>query len=241
MGASGLGQSLRAVANRSAKRLIDLVVAGTLCLLLLPVIAVLALAIRLDSPGGAFYRCARVGRGGREFRMLKFRKMRDDALGGALTSPDDDRFTRLGRLLAATKLDEIPQLWNVLRGEMSLVGPRPEDRGFVKLQAEAYEEILCAKPGVTGLSQLAFARESEILDPNDRFGHYVNHLLPQKAAMDRLYVARGSFLLDLRILFWTAIAVLLRREVAVHRATGRLGLRRPRTQLDTVPERVFSS
>jgi lipopolysaccharide/colanic/teichoic acid biosynthesis glycosyltransferase len=240
MGATGLGRSLRGAANRSAKRLLDVVVAGTLLVLLAPLIAVVALAIRLDSPGSAFYRCARIGRGGREFGMLKFRKMRDDARGGALTSPDDDRFTRLGRLLAATKLDEIPQLWNVVKGEMSLVGPRPEDRSFVELQEEAYEEILRARPGVTGLSQLAFARESEILDPNDRFGHYVNRLLPQKAAMDRLYVARGSVLLDLRILFWTAMAVLVRRDVAVHRETGRLSLRRPRTQIDAVPERVLS-
>jgi lipopolysaccharide/colanic/teichoic acid biosynthesis glycosyltransferase len=232
---------MRSYAAAAFKRCLDVAVAAVLLLLLLPLIAVVALAIRLDSPGGAFYRCRRVGRGGCEFGMLKFRKMRRDAQGGALTSPDDDRFTRLGRLLAATKLDEIPQLWNVLRGEMSLVGPRPEDPSFVELEADAYGAILRVKPGITGLSQLAFARESEILDPNDRLRHYVTRLLPQKLAMDSLYVDRWGNGLDIRILYWTAVAVLVRRDVAVHRETGRLTMRRPRVRMEPVGEQVLSS
>jgi lipopolysaccharide/colanic/teichoic acid biosynthesis glycosyltransferase len=152
--------------------------------------------------------------------------MHADAAGGALTSPDDARFTRIGALLARTKLDELPQLWNVLKGEMSLVGPRPEDPSFVALRAEDYAEILRVKPGVTGLSQLAFARESEILDDENRYEHYVERVFPQKIAIDRLYVLRRSFTYDFRILVWTAIAILLRREVAVHRQTGRLNQRR---------------
>jgi len=223
--------------GRFAKRGMDAVVASMLLLVLLPLIAVVAVAIRLDSRGPAFFRCRRVGYGGREFGMLKFRKMVHDAGGGALTAPEDDRFTRFGRVLAKTKLDEIPQLWNVVKGEMSLVGPRPEDAGFVELCADEYRHILRVRPGITGLSQLAFARESEILDPNDRHGHYVKKLLPAKARMDCLYVSRRSLGMDLKILFWTAAAVLLRLDVAVHRQSGRLTRRRERIAFEGQPAR----
>lgn len=211
-----------------AKRGLDVVAASMLLVLLSPLIALVAVAIRLDSRGPAFFRCRRVGYGGRQFGMLKFRKMVHDARGGALTAPEDDRFTRFGRVLAKTKLDEIPQLWNVLKGDMSLVGPRPEDAGFVELRAQEYRQILRVRPGVTGLSQLAFARESEILDPNDRRGHYVSKLLPAKTRIDCLYVSRRTIGMDLKILLWTAAAVLLRLEVAVHRQSGRLTRRRAR-------------
>jgi lipopolysaccharide/colanic/teichoic acid biosynthesis glycosyltransferase len=221
-----------AVLSRPTKRLLDVLVAATLLLVLLPLIVAVAVAIRLDSPGPAFFRCRRVGFRGRDFGMLKFRKMRDDANGAALTAPQDDRFTRLGRLLAKTKLDEVPQLWNVLKGEMSLVGPRPEDPSFVALCPEDYRHILEVRPGITGLSQLAFARESEILDPDDRQGHYVSKLLPAKARMDRLYASRRSLGMDIKILLWTAAAVLLRLEVAVHRQSGRLTRRRQRLALE---------
>jgi lipopolysaccharide/colanic/teichoic acid biosynthesis glycosyltransferase len=215
-------------ADPTVKRGLDVAVAGVLLLLLAPLVLALAVAIKLDSPGEVFYRCRRVGRDGREFGMMKFRKMRNDATGVKLTAADDARFTRIGRFLASSKLDEIPQLWNVLRGTMSLVGPRPEDPAFVAEQRVAYRTILTVRPGVTGLTQLAFARESEILDPDDRVAHYVTRLLPQKAKLDCLYVARRTVWMDLRILLWTTVAVLLRREVAVHRQTGRLNVRAPR-------------
>ena len=167
--------------------------------------------------------------------MLKFRKMRDDVPGPPLTLDHDERLTRVGRFLAATKCDEIPQLWNVLRGEMSLVGPRPEDPDFVAHGAGDYERILDVKPGITGLAQLAFAHESRILDPNAPVEDYLERLLPQKMALDLFYASRRSVLLDLRILAWTAIAVLFGREVAVDRATGRLSLRRRPARADAVP------
>jgi lipopolysaccharide/colanic/teichoic acid biosynthesis glycosyltransferase len=158
--------------------------------------------------------------------MLKFRKMRDGAPGAAVTLSTDDRFTSVGRVLARTKLDELPQLWNVLKGEMTLVGPRPEDPQFVALHSEDYASILTVKPGVTGFCQLAFAKEGDILDPADRIRDYVGRLLPQKVALDLLYVTRRSLLLDLGILAWTSVAVLARRDIAVNRSTGTLGLRR---------------
>jgi lipopolysaccharide/colanic/teichoic acid biosynthesis glycosyltransferase len=160
--------------------------------------------------------------------MLKFRKMHDGASGPALVVPEDERFTRIGAFLARTKLDELPQLWNVLKGEMSLVGPRPEDPHFVELHRKPYEEILAVRPGITGLSQLAFARESEVLDPDDRERHYTERILPQKIRMDRFYATNRSLGMDLRVLWWTARAVVARRDVAVHRETGRLSIRAPR-------------
>jgi lipopolysaccharide/colanic/teichoic acid biosynthesis glycosyltransferase len=211
------------------KRALDVVVAAAALLVLAPLFIVLAAAIKLESPGSVFYRCRRVGRGGRELLMLKFRKMHAGARGPALVQTEDERFTRLGPFLARTKLDELPQLWNVLKGEMSLVGPRPEDPSFVERHRETYDEILVVRPGITGLSQLAFARESEILDPGDRVGHYVSRILPQKMAMDRLYAVRRSLSMDLKILWWTVCAVVARLEVAVHRDTGCLNRRTPRT------------
>jgi lipopolysaccharide/colanic/teichoic acid biosynthesis glycosyltransferase len=212
------------VAGRVAKRALDVVVATALLLVLAPALVVVAAAVKLDSRGPTFFRCRRVGRGGRQFGMLKFRKMVDGASGAALTAADDERFTSIGRFLARTKLDELPQLWNVLRGDMSLVGPRPEDPRYVRLEPR-YEQILVLRPGITGLSQLAFARECDVLDVEDAESHYVGRILPSKAAMDALYVARSSFLLDLRILAWTAVAM-FGVDVAVNRETARLSVRR---------------
>jgi lipopolysaccharide/colanic/teichoic acid biosynthesis glycosyltransferase len=220
------------------KRGLDVLVAAALLLVLTPVILIVALTVKLESSGPGFYRCRRVGRGGREFGMLKFRKMHDGARGPALASWDDDRFTRLGPFLARTKLDELPQLWNVLRGQMSLVGPRPEDAGFVELYPADFAVIHSVSPGITGLSQLAFARESDILDPTDRVSHYVKQILPQKMELDQLYASRHTFAMDLGILGWTVLAVIMRREVAVHRQTGSLSLRAPRAaegQSEAVP------
>jgi lipopolysaccharide/colanic/teichoic acid biosynthesis glycosyltransferase len=158
--------------------------------------------------------------------MLKFRKMHHNASGAPLTMSGDARFTRIGRLLARTKIDELPQLWHVLRGEMSLIGPRPEDPGFVAERPDDYDEILQVRPGITGLSQIAFAEESEILCKVDPLEHYRSAIFPQKIRLDRMYAACPSVRMDLKILFWTAAAVLLRRQVAVHRETGRMNLRR---------------
>jgi lipopolysaccharide/colanic/teichoic acid biosynthesis glycosyltransferase len=221
------------------KRCFDAVTAALLLVLFAPLIVVVACAIKFDSPGPVFFRCVRVGRLGRDLQVLKFRKMRHDAAGPTLTSPDDVRLTRIGRWLAKSKLDEVPQLWNVLRGQMSLVGPRPEDRTFVTLKAEEYRKILTVRPGITGLSQLAFARETEILDPDDRANDYITRIFPQKIALDVLYVDGRSPITDARILGWTAAAVLFRREVAVDRATGKLRLRRrPLAVSGTVPVAV---
>jgi lipopolysaccharide/colanic/teichoic acid biosynthesis glycosyltransferase len=222
---AGARAALR-VYGSPTKRLLDLVIATLLLAALTPLIVVLAILIKVDSKGPVLYRCRRVGLEGREFAMLKLRKMHCDAAGLSLTSAHDERFTRFGSFLARTKLDELPQLWNVIGGTMSLVGPRPEDPGFVALHPQRYAEILRAKPGITGLSQLAFAKEGRLLEGPDRTKRYVEHLLPQKIAIDQLYVACRSMRMDLRILAWTLVTVVFGTEVAVDRRSGRLSRRR---------------
>jgi lipopolysaccharide/colanic/teichoic acid biosynthesis glycosyltransferase len=216
------GEVLRGAAIRS----LDVVVAASLLVVLLPLIVMTLIAVRVESAGPAWFRCDRVGYRGRPLRMLKFRKMRRDAHGLSLTTEEDLRLTRIGGLLSRLKIDEIPQLFHVLRGEMSLVGPRPEVAEFVSLHAEDYAEILAVRPGITGLSQIAFADERRILDPDDPVTHYVSRILPQKVALDRMYANRRSFSFNLCILFWTAATVLVRRQVAVHRDSGKMNLRR---------------
>jgi lipopolysaccharide/colanic/teichoic acid biosynthesis glycosyltransferase len=214
-------------AARAAKRAFDVVVAAGLLALLLPIIGAIALLVRADSSGPAFFRCERVGYRGRTLRMLKFRKMVVDATGGPLTVADDERFTRIGRWLTKYKLDELPQLWHVLAGEMSLVGPRPESPEFVaRYVTDYYERILTVRPGIFGLSQIAFARENAILDVNDPIADYVERILPQKVALDRMYADCATPWHDINVLFWSAVTVVLRWPVAVHRGSARMRIRR---------------
>jgi lipopolysaccharide/colanic/teichoic acid biosynthesis glycosyltransferase len=222
----GLPQPARSAVGSVLKRTLDAVVSAVVLVLLAPLIVLIAIAIKADSRGPVFYRCRRVGYRGHDFEMLKFRKMVHDASGPALTAASDPRFTSMGRLLARTKVDELPQLWNVLKGQMSLVGPRPEDPAFVALHRTEYERITGVRPGITGPCQLAFAKESEILDGRDGVDFYVRRLLPQKVAIDVSYATRPSLALDLRILVWTIFAVISRADVAVHRETLAVSRRR---------------
>jgi lipopolysaccharide/colanic/teichoic acid biosynthesis glycosyltransferase len=212
--------------RRLVKRAFDIAVSALALVLTLPLFALIALAIVIESPGPVFYRAERVGRGHRLMRMLKFRKMRLAASGIKLTMGNDPRLTRVGTFLTRSKLDELPQLINVLRGEMSLIGPRPEDPAFVAQRRGDFGEILLVRPGITGYSQIAFAEESRILLDHDPVSHYLGRILPAKCALDRMYVRSVGLRTDMRILFWTAIAVALRRQVAVHRETGSMNLRR---------------
>ena len=229
-------RSLARAFDTSAKRSLDVLVAAALLCVLSPLILVVLVAIALESRGSLFYRARRVGYRGREFPMLKFRKMKSSANGLPLTLSDDDRFTRIGRFLAASKLDELPQLWNVVKGQMSLVGPRPEDPCFVAVVPDDYEVVTRVRPGITGLTQLAFARESEILETTNCVDYYVSKLLHQKVQLDRLYVETRTLAMDLRILFWTGAAVVLRRPVAVNRASGHMNVRRrPKPTPESAP------
>lgn len=197
--ASPLQERVRAAAPADswARRAFDLTVA----LICLPAIVIvgglIALAIYIDSPGPVIFRSRRVGRGGQSFEMLKFRKMRMDADGAPVTVSDDERFTPIGRFLAATRLDELPQIWNVFRGEMRLVGPRPEIDLFVNQFDSQYAEILTCTPGITGPSQLRFFDESKLLAAGeDPAATYREQVLPEKLLIDLDYVRRPSLARD---------------------------------------------
>jgi lipopolysaccharide/colanic/teichoic acid biosynthesis glycosyltransferase len=227
--------------RRAIKRVADIVI-SLACLLAVAVLfVVIAVCIKLESPGPIFHRVRRVGHRGQPLLMLKFRKMHEGASGSPLTAHRDPRLTRVGELLARTHLDELPQLWDVLRGRMSLVGPRPEDPSFVSLYAEHYTQILHVRPGLTGLSQLAFAEERTILDPADIVGDYVGRILPQKVGLDNLYSRAYGLRMDLAVLGWTIVALVLDRPVAVHRSTGDLTLRRRRVPPREGPASAGSS
>ncbi|HEY9422885.1 MAG TPA: TIGR03013 family XrtA/PEP-CTERM system glycosyltransferase [Thermoanaerobaculia bacterium] len=187
-----------------AKRLLDLVAASVGLLLALPIMLLVALAVRLDSPGPVFFRQDRVGRGGREFTLWKFRSMRNDAeKGGARWAVQGDpRVTRVGRFIRKTRLDELPQLWNVLVGNMSLVGPRPERRMFVdqlKEQCPWYEQRLVVRPGLTGWAQIKAPYASTFEESIE------------KLKFDLYYIKNLSIFLDISILLSTARIVLLGR------------------------------
>jgi lipopolysaccharide/colanic/teichoic acid biosynthesis glycosyltransferase len=208
-----------------AARVFDLVCLALLVPATIPIAAMLALAIKLDSPGPVLYRSRRIGRGGTPFDMLKFRKMRGGSTGPLLTSSKDERFTPIGRFLMLTKLDELPQIWNVARGDMRLVGPRPEVPEFVAHYQDSYDEILSIPPGITGVSQLIYASESRTLDGvADPVGHYENELLPTKIKLDIGYVRHRSMGRDLALLARTA--VLPARRLAATARIMSLALRR---------------
>lgn len=184
------------------KRLIDVLVAGIGLVLTSPILVVVGVLVRLESRGGALFRQARVGLHGREFEILKFRSMRVEIDGPAVTSALDPRITRLGEFLRSTKLDELPQLLNVLRGDMSLVGPRPEVPRYVAhWPKEARDVVLSVRPGITDPASVKFRREAELLakapDPEQ---YYIDVLIPQKLALYVEYVRTRSSLGDLRIL-----------------------------------------
>ena len=180
----------------AAKRLFDAAIAGVALILAAPLFLAIAVLIKLDSPGPVFFRQARVGRHQRRFLMWKFRKMYDKlpTQGPSLTRRYDMRLTRVGRILERTKLDELPQLFNVLVGDMSVVGPRPEVPKFVQERSEHWDKVLSVKPGLVGPCQLRFRNESELFPAGcaDLEAYYAEHILPRKLAVDAAYASRYS-------------------------------------------------
>jgi lipopolysaccharide/colanic/teichoic acid biosynthesis glycosyltransferase len=192
-----------------ALRAFDLAV----CLLVLPIVlvvgAITALLIYVDSPGSVFYRSIRVGQGGHTFKMLKFRKMRRHARGGPLTIGDDERFTPIGNFLSLTKLDELPQLWNVVCGDMHLVGPRPEVPEFVARYPHEYNQILSVLPGITGPAAIEYASESHLLAVQDNpMRYYEEKIMPRKLQIDLQYIHARTITSDIALLARTALVPL---------------------------------
>lgn len=199
-----------------AKRVFDIVCSGAALLLLFPVFVIVAIIIRLDSPGPVFFRQVRIGRGGEPFRIHKFRTMRAEQPGGApqITIGADPRITRVGHFLRKSKADEMAQLIDVFIGKMSFVGPRPE----VPLYVEYYPEevrskVLSVRPGITDRSSLLFIDEAKLLagvsDPEE---YYVREILPAKLRYHESYVDQRSLWLDIKIIFATLLSVFRRQD-----------------------------
>jgi lipopolysaccharide/colanic/teichoic acid biosynthesis glycosyltransferase len=178
--------------DAAAKRAFDITASLLMLIALVPLVLIVALLVRLDSPGPAFFRVRRIGRDGRDLMMLKFRKMHDNAAGIALTTHGDDRLTRIGKFLARSKLDELPQLWHVLRGEMSLVGPRPLPIRDYRLLEDWHRKRYLVLPGMTGLWQIAGRSDLEFDD---------------LVRLDFYYLENWSIWLDISILLRTIPAV----------------------------------
>jgi lipopolysaccharide/colanic/teichoic acid biosynthesis glycosyltransferase len=193
------------------KRALDLVLGAIALVAATPLLAVIRLAMLISGDRGPFlFRAKRVGERGATISVLKIRTMASGAGGAAITSRDDDRVTPIGQLLRRYKLDELPQLWNVLKGDMALVGPRPEDPTYVDLTDPLHKKVFLARPGITGLAQLAFRHEAEMLEGPDADRRYREQILPAKLKLDSDYLDRRSVRLDLEILGRTAASILAR-------------------------------
>lgn len=200
--------------NTMGKRIFDVVVAGLGLLLLSPLLAIVALLVKFDSAGPVLYRGTRAGKGGTPFHIYKFRTMFADAAqrGAGITYNDDPRVTRMGRLLRLAKVDELPQLINVVRGDMSLVGPRPEDPRYLKYYTPAQCALLDVLPGITSPASITFRHEESLLRGAGWERTYTETVLPHKLELELAYLQRRTFWSDMDILLKTALAVFDRGE-----------------------------
>ena len=200
-------------AGSRRKRCFDVMVATALLIPVAPLIPLIILLVKLDSSGPALHVNHRAGLGGRDFRMYKFRTMKTERSGSnvGLTRAGDSRVTRVGRFLRKWKLDEIPQLWNVINGDMSIVGPRPHLRRLLGHSREL-RQFLAIRPGVTGAATVYFRHEEDILPKKIREeeleGYYIQSILPKKMQLDIDYAARATFRSDMTLLFSTLVEVL---------------------------------
>ena len=203
--------------NPLAKRTYDLVFAALGLIILSPLLLLIAIIVKLSDRGPVLFLQRRIGQYGRPFRIWKFRTMIVDAEkhGLSVTKAGDHRVTLVGRVLRKTKLDELPQLWNVLRGEMSFVGPRPEVPRYVERYTPEQQQVLSLKPGITDLATLEFRREEELLrnvaDP-EKF--YVEYCLPKKIELNLDYNQRANLWHDTRIILFSLIPLGSQRIVA---------------------------
>jgi lipopolysaccharide/colanic/teichoic acid biosynthesis glycosyltransferase len=196
------------------KRMLDIAVAGVGLLLLAPLFGAVALMIKLDSPGAVFFKQMRIGKGFRPFWIYKFRTMSENAPGGLpLTIGADPRITRLGNFLRQSKIDELPQLINILKGEMTLVGPRPEVPRYVKAFHHDYQEILAVRPGLTDLASLKYRDEARLLGQSGQpEEEYLQRVLPDKICLAKEYIRRSSLLFDLNLIVKTVLKLIFPRS-----------------------------
>lgn len=188
------------------KRAFDILVSWFGLVVLFPFFIVIAIMIKIDSKGSVFFRQERIGRGGKPFRIFKFRTMITDAeaQGLQLTVGADSRVTKVGQFLRKTKIDELPQLLNVLIGQMSFVGPRPEVRRYVELYSEYQRNILRIRPGITEEASIVYRNENEVLaNSSEPEQTYINEIMPEKIALNMNYMINMSLWYDLKLIFKT--------------------------------------
>jgi lipopolysaccharide/colanic/teichoic acid biosynthesis glycosyltransferase len=194
------------------KRVIDVLVASVSLLILSPIFALVAILVKLDSPGPVFFLQERVGKDFKKFKIIKFRTMVTDAHknGNTITKKSDKRITAVGRFLRKFKIDEMPQIINVLKGDMSVVGPRSDVEKYVKMFEEDFREILKVRPGMAGYVIIRFRNEEEILEKYENLEEgYIKEVLPRKIALDKEYVKNISFWNDVKIFILTFLKVVI--------------------------------
>jgi lipopolysaccharide/colanic/teichoic acid biosynthesis glycosyltransferase len=192
------------------KRFFDILTSLIAFILLSPLFLIITVIIKLTSQGPVFYKGKRVGRGGEIFLMHKFRSMvtNADKIGSDLTKYGDNRITGIGKFLRKTKIDELPNLIDVIKGDMSIVGPRPESPSYTQYYDERQKKALQVRPGVTGLAQLQNRREElKLKDQPDPDAYYIHELMPKKLEIDIYYVENRNFLLDLKIILKTFLPI----------------------------------
>lgn len=211
---AGARQPYRIVTPPSAaamacKRAFDILCSFLGLTVLSPVLLVVSVLVAVTSPGGVFFRQERIGKDGRPFRIFKFRSMRKDNAGLKITTGNDSRITPVGRFLRKSKIDELPQLINVLVGDMSFVGPRPEVADYVNLYTPYQRQVLLVRPGITGLASIRFRNENDLLtasdDPNRT---YVEQIMPRKIDLDLEYIPHASVFYDIKLIFQTFAVVI---------------------------------
>jgi len=194
--------------NRVIKRIFDITASGLGIIVLSPILIVIALIIKKESDGPVFFKQIRVGEKGRNFEILKYRTMVVDAekMGRQITVGNDNRITKIGGFLRKYKLDELPQLINVFKGDMSLVGPRPEVPRYVEMYNEEQRKVLDVKPGITDLASIRYRDENELLgtaeDPDDM---YINTIMPDKLALNLEYINKSNVFFDIYIILKTIV------------------------------------
>ena len=194
--------------NQAIKRIFDFLVSLLGIIILSPILIIVSIAIRIDSKGNVLFLQKRVGRYGKEFNIYKFRTMVTDAekLGKQITVGKDNRITKVGAFLRKYKIDELPQLFNVLKGDMSLVGPRPEVPRYVKLYNEEQRRVLNVRPGITDMASLRYKDENEILGKVDNpEEYYINAIMKDKLALNLEYIEKSNVFFDIYLIIKTII------------------------------------
>jgi len=198
------------------KQILDIALSTVGLLLLLPFFIIASILIKRESKGPVFYKQLRIGLNGKSFYIYKFRTMEVEAdrEGLPITGADDPRLTKVGRLLRKIKLDEMPQLLNVLKGEMSLVGPRPEVPEYVELYTDEQKKILTVKPGMTDPATVYFRNEEELLaQADDKESFYINEIIPVKMRLYLRYIENRSLLYDIKLIFLEVLALILPQRI----------------------------